>query len=210
MGGNFKMNTGSTDLQKTYREMITVMDEGVGDIFKTLEETGLLENTIVIFMSDNGANKTGSNALLRGYKGSLWEGGHRVPAITFWKGRIEQGTSDEFLLGMDIFPTLAALIGNKLPDGLELDGIDFSSVLLEGGSLPERSAFWRYNGEKSVRKGPWKLLVQKDSSYLFNLQEDPSEQTSLVHESSSVYDSLINLLMSWESEINTYKLNTCE
>ncbi len=206
--GTSRIRRSPADLQKTYREMVTVMDEGVGKIFRTLDESGLLENTIVIFMSDNGANKNGSNAKLRGFKGSLWEGGHRVPAIALWKGRIEPGSSDEFLLGMDIFPTLAALIGNKLPDQLELDGIDFSSVLLEGGSLPERTAFWRYSGAKSVRKGSWKLLVHKDSSYLFNLHEDLSEERNLVRENVSVYNNLKDLLGDWESEINTYKLNT--
>ena len=159
-------------------------------------------------MSDNGANRTGSNALLRGFKGSLWEGGHRVPAIAFWKGRIEPGISDEFLLGMDIFPTLAAIIGKSTPEGIEFDGIDFSSVLLEGGSLPERTSFWRYGGAKSARTGPWKLLVQKDSSYLFNLYDDPSEQMNLVPENTALYDSLNNLLIDWDAEINTYNLNT--
>ncbi|MBA7586261.1 N-acetylgalactosamine-6-O-sulfatase [subsurface metagenome] len=172
------------------------------------DQNELLENTLVIFMSDNGANNNGSNEHLRGYKGSLWEGGHRVPAIAFWKGRIEPGTSAELLLGMDIFPTFVALTGNKLPEDIKLDGIDFSSVLLERGPLPERMAFWRAGGKRSIRKGPWKLLVQNDSSYLFNLSDDPSEQMNLIHENTSLYDSLQNLLLDWEAEINTYTLNT--
>ena len=188
--------------------MISVMDEGVGEIFETLETTGLIDNTIVFFMSDNGANRTGSNALLRGFKGSLWEGGHRVPAIACWKGRIDQGTSDEFLLGMDIFPTLAAIMGKDSLEGAEFDGIDFTPVLLEGESLPERTVFWRYGGAKSVRSGTWKLLVQKDSTYLFNLSVDPSEKMNLFKEKTALPDSLWNVLEKWEAEINTYKLNT--
>jgi arylsulfatase A len=206
--GSIEVQRSPEDLKKTYREMISVMDEGVGEIFKTLESTGLIDNTLVFFMSDNGANRTGSNALLRGFKGSLWEGGHRVPAIAFWKGRIERGISDEFLLGMDIFPTLVSFMGKDPPEGIDFDGIDFSSVLLQGESLPERTAFWRYNGAKSVRIGPWKLLVLKDSSYLFNLSDDPSEQVNLADRNTALYDSLKNSLVDWEAEINTYKLNT--
>ncbi|HEC41819.1 hypothetical protein LCGC14_2128990 [marine sediment metagenome] len=206
--GTVRLRKSPEELHKTYREMISVMDEGVGEIFETLETTGLIDNTIVFFMSDNGANRTGSNALLRGFKGSLWEGGHRVPAIACWKGRIDQGTSDEFLLGMDIFPTLAAIIGKDPLEGAEFDGIDFTPVLLEGESLPERTAFWRYGGAKSVRSGTWKLLVQKDSTYLFNLSVDPSEKMNLFREKTALSDSLWNVLEKWEAEINTYKLNT--
>ena len=159
-------------------------------------------------MSDNGANRNGSNEPFRGQKGSLWEGGHRVPAFAYWKGRIKPGTSGELLLGMDIFPTLAALTGNKLPDEIETDGIDFSTVLSEPGPLPERTVFWRYGGTKSIRKGPWKLLVMKDSTYLFNLSDDPSEQVNRLHEKANIYGSLQQLLIEWETEMNTYTLNT--
>jgi len=206
--GTFKIQRSPAELQKTRREMIAAMDDGVGEIFNALEQYEIFDNTLVFFLSDNGANSAGSNAHLRGFKGSLWEGGHRVPAIAFWKGKIEQGTSNELLLGMDIFPTLVALIGKKPIEEIELDGIDFSSVLLEREPLPERMAFWRAGGNRSIRKGPWKLLVQNDSSYLFNLSDDPSEQMNLIHENTSLYDSLQNLLLDWEAEINTYTLNT--
>ncbi|MFC2115921.1 sulfatase-like hydrolase/transferase [Bacteroidota bacterium] len=208
VGGKFKMQGSPENLQATYREMIAAMDDGVGEIYKTLEQYRLFDNTIVIFLSDNGANKNGSNALLRGYKGSLWEGGHRIPAIVVWRGRIKQGISDELLLGMDIFPTLAALIGEKPHDEIELDGIDFSSVLLEGETLPVRQAYWRYGGATSIRKGPWKLLHMKDSTYLFNLAKDPTEQVNVINENKTLSDSLSQLLMDWEAEMNTYKLNT--
>jgi len=188
--------------------MISVMDEGVGEIFKTLELTGLIDNTLVFFMSDNGANRTGSNALLRGFKGSLWEGGHRVPAMAFWKDRIEQGTSDEFLLGMDIFPTMASIMGENPPEGIDFDGIDFSQVLFGGESLPERTAYWRYGQESSVRRGPWKLLVHPDSSWLFNLSNDPSEEINLIRDQPALSDSLLDALLKWEEKISTCKLNT--
>ena len=198
----------SADLQKTYREMIVAMDEGVGAIFKALEQAQLMDNTLVFFLSDNGASKTGSNNPFRGYKSSLWEGGHRVPAIAFWKGKIEPGTSGELLLGMDIFPTITALTGNNVPQGVRLDGMDFSAVLLNQESMGERTAFWRFNGERSVRKGPWKLLIKKDSTYLINLSDDPSEKVNTIHQNPGLSDSLQHLLHIWEVEMNTYTLNT--
>jgi arylsulfatase A len=206
--GNANYQGSPEDLHKTYREMIVAMDDGVGEIFHTLDQNELLENTIVFFMSDNGANRNGSNMPFRGHKGSLWEGGHRVPAFAYWKGRIKPGTSGELLLGMDVFPTLAALTGNSLSDEIKTDGIDFSTILLEPGPLPERTVFWRYGGASSIRKGPWKLIVMKDSTYLFNLSDDPSERMNRLHENTFKSDSLMQLLIEWESEMNTYTLNT--
>jgi arylsulfatase A len=207
-GGAFREQESPADLQKTYREMIAAMDEGVGAIFNALERSGLMDNTFVFFFSDNGANRTGSNDPFRGYKSSLWEGGHRVPAIAFWKGRIEPGSSGEFLLGMDLFPTIAAVAGKDVQGDIRLDGVDFSAVLLNRGSMGERTAFWRYNGERSVRKGPWKLLVLRDSTYLFNLSDDPSEQVNILHQNPGISDSLLHMLKDWEEEMNTYTLNT--
>ncbi len=207
LSGSFNMNGSPDNLQLTYREMISVMDEGIGEIFKTLDENAILENTLVFFLSDNGANKEGSNAPLRGYKGSLWEGAHRVPAIGYWKDRIAPATCNELLMGMDLFPTIAALTGNTLPDHFKSDGIDFSRVLLEGKSMEERAVFWRYNGLRSVRSGPWKFLVQEDSSYLFRLSDDPAEERNLILEKPGKADSLRNLLIDWEAEVNTYTLS---
>jgi len=198
----------SANLYKTYREMIAAMDDGVGAIFRALEENGLKDNTLVFFLSDNGANRTGSNVPYRGYKASLWEGGHRVPAIAYWQGKIEPGTSNELLLGMDIFPTMAALTGGEVPEEIKLDGVDFSPVLLKHKTMGERTVFWRFNGNKAIRKGQWKLLALKDSTYLFNLTDDPSENTNLIEQNSDVSESLHRLLQTWEDEMNTYTLNS--
>lgn len=209
LSGSFNMNGSPENLQLTYREMISVMDEGIGEIFKTLDENAILENTLVIFLSDNGANKEGSNAPLRGYKGSLWEGAHRVPAIAYWKDRIAPGSSNELLMGMDLFPTIVALTGTSLPDHFETDGIDFSALLLDGKSMEEeRAVFWRYNGLRSVRSGPWKFLVQEDSSYLFRLSDDPAEGRNLLMVYPGKAERLRSLLLDWEKDVDNYTLNT--
>ena len=207
-GGNPDRIYSHGDLQGTYREMIAAMDDGVGEIFRALDQYGLLGNTLVFFLSDNGANGNGSNAPLRGYKGSLWEGGHRVPAIACWKGRIKHGTCNELLMGMDLFPTIAALTGNPLPENLAPDGIDFSPVLFQREPMEERALFWRYNGSKAVREGAWKLLLHQDSSYLFNLSGDLSESANLINENPLKADSLRRLLSHWETEMGAYTLNT--
>lgn len=208
LNGNFKMNGSPENLQLTYREMISAMDDGIGEIFRALDQYSLLDNTIVFFLSDNGANNKGSNAPLRGFKGSLWEGAHRVPAIAYWKDRIYPGTSDELLMGMDLFPTIAALTGKALPENFDPDGIDFSNVLLEHKALEEREVFWRYNGLKSVRSGPWKLLIQEDSTYLFNLSDDPSEEINLFAAYPVKAARLKRSLMDWEADVDKYTLNT--
>jgi len=180
----------------------------VGEIFKALEEVELIENTIVFFMSDNGAmEKVGSNAPFSGYKSGLREGGHRVPGMVYWKKKITPGVSNEILMTMDIFPTIVSLTGGVLPGGIKLDGVDFAPVLFEDSNLEERSLFWRFNGERAVRRGPWKLLVGKDSTYLFNLKEDPYEQSNLIDQS-VMTDSLKLLLQIWEKEIDEHTLNT--
>lgn len=207
-GKSVTAEVNTRDVKETYREMISVMDEGVGELFRVLEENGILDNTILFFLSDNGANKVGSNGHLRGFKGSLWEGGHRVPAIISWKGRIRQGTCKEPLIGMDIFPTIAALVGGDLPESLELDGVDFSPLLLNQGILEDRPLFWRYGKLRSVRSGKWKLLHEGDSTFLFNLAADESEKINLIDDYPELTDTLQSLLGSWEAEMNSYKLNT--
>jgi arylsulfatase A-like enzyme len=74
--------------------------------------------------------------------------------------------------------------------------------------MGERTAFWRFNGERSIRKGPWKLLVLKDSTYLFNLADDLSEKVNIIEQNKGVSESLLQLLQEWEDEMNTYTLNT--
>jgi arylsulfatase A len=164
------------DLPGIYREMVEVMDEGVGQLMQTLADLGLDERTVVIFCSDNGANKNGSNASLRDYKGSLYEGGHRVPAIARWKGRIDPAQiSAETVLSMDLLPTMAALAGIPARDHWE--GQSIEEVLLQRGQLPDRDLFWSYNKQQVIRQGDWKLIISGEKVELFHLGEDPGEKT---------------------------------
>jgi len=141
------------DKKTAYKEMIEVMDEGIGKIMSTLDEHGLKENTLVIFCSDNGGlGEVANNGDLRGSKGSLWEGGHRVPAIAHWPGYIKSGTTtNEAVMSMDFFPTFVTLSKTLPENNYNFDGVDITRLLIEERSLPERSLFWKYRNQKVIR-----------------------------------------------------------
>ena len=202
-GGRKGRKAKGDEILRAYKEMVEVMDEGIGRIVETVRRLGLERKTFIFFCSDNGATKRGSNGALSGYKGSLWEGGQRVPAVAYWPGRIKAGTiTDETVLGMDLFATMVSIAGVKPPAGLELDGVDLLPMLTEGRRLPERTLFWRYRKEKAVRKGPWKLLVQNNQSKLYNLDEDLGEKENLADVKPGIVKQLEDELSAWEQEVS--------
>ena len=194
---------------KAYKEMIEAMDDGVGEIIRTVKRLGLERMTFIFFCSDNGATGPGSNAPLRGKKGTLWEGGHRVPAIAYYPGKIKPGTvTHETAMTMDIFPTMVAAAGTTIPEGLKFDGVNLFPILFEGKPLPDRTLFWRRRGQKAVRKGPWKLVItkakrkKKESAIeLFNLKTDIGEQTNLKDIYPDKTRELTAELAKWEEEV---------
>jgi arylsulfatase A-like enzyme len=197
------------DRKAAYTEMVESLDAGVGRIVGKLKELGLAKNTLVFFTSDNGAYRwVGSNLPCRGQKSDLWEGGHRVPGIAYWPGKIKAGTvSGETTLTMDLFPTIAAMAGAKLPAGRKLDGVNILTVLLEGRKLSERTVFWRTNGQGAARKGPWKLTMRgkKQGDYtfvgLFNLGDDIAEENNLAEARPEMVKMLRAEFKAWEKEV---------
>jgi arylsulfatase A-like enzyme len=186
------------NLRQTYAGMIAEMDKGIGEITAALDKHGLTGRTLVVFCSDNGANRNGSNGPLRDGKGSIHEGGHRVPMIARWPGAIPAGkVSDATVLGMDFFPTLLDLAGIKPPGNL--DGISIVPVLRAEGALPERTVFWSVGQGSAARRGPWKLVIGnqagKDEGKLYHLGNDPAEKTP-VHEP-GIQDPLRKDLDAW-------------
>lgn len=173
------------DRKGAYKEMVEVMDEGIGKVVDTVRRLGLAENTFIFFCSDNGATREGSNGPLAGHKGSLWEGGHRVPALAWWPGKIPAGSRcDQTVLTMDIFPTLLTLTGAVPPMEREIDGVDLAQLLVDGKKLPQRKTYWSYERrkdrpEKVVREGAWKLYIIGKEHQLFNLNQDLAEKRNL-------------------------------
>jgi len=194
---------------KAYKEMIEAMDDGVGEIVRTVKRLGLERMTFIFFCSDNGATGPGSNKPLRAKKGTMWEGGHRVPAIASWPGKIKPGMiTHETTMTMDIFPTMVAVAGTTIPKGLNFDGENLSPVLFDDNPLPERALFWRWRGQKAVRKGPWKLVITKAKRKnkepvieLFNLKMDLGEQKNLKDTHSEKTRELTAELAKWEEEV---------
>jgi len=189
--------------------MVESLDASVGGIMAALEEQGIRQNTLVIFTSDNGGYLTyganfkniSSNGPLRGQKTQVYEGGHRVPTIFSWPGRIDAGVTAELGHSTDIFPTIAQLTGAKT-EGLLLDGQDLTKLLFEGESLPDRSLFWRCNSGTAVRSGPWKLCVTDGKTQLYNLTDDLGETKNLADQKPELTDQLQRAWKDWETEVN--------
>lgn len=173
---------------RVYAAMVRAVDRSVGRIMDKLEEEGLADNTIIVFSSDNGgAGYIGIpdvNQPYRGWKITLFEGGIRVPLFVKWPAMIEAGrVIDEPVAHIDVMPTLAAAAGAPLPAGVEIDGRDLMP-LATGGEFqrPGDAIFWSSGYYKVVRSGGWKLQIneRQQKAWLFNLNEDPTEQMNLV------------------------------
>ncbi len=203
------------DKTAAYAEMIEAMDEGVGRIVETVRRLGLERKTFIFFCSDNGGAKPRSNRPLAGQKGTLWEGGHRVPAIAYWPGRIKPGTvTHQTAMTMDLLPTMAAIAGASLAPGLKLDGVDLLPMLERGRKLPKRTLFWRFGKQKAVRRGPWKLLVNPkgrkqrgkgggETVHLYNLSDDLGERKDLAAAEPERVRTLQADLAAWEKDVTT-------
>lgn len=213
--GPDKVKDKRRDSRLVYRDMLTELDKSVGEILAALQQNGLAENTLVIFSSDNGPMKLASPGPLRGRKGSVYEGGHRVPGVFWWPGTIEPGTeSTQTAALFDLLPTFVDLIG--IEGEFDFDGISIQA-LLKGGALPERPLFWRPGGlspyepssengqdvEKAVRVGPWKLVAQPgyEAVELFNLERDVAEEHNLAAQYPERAAALKRQLQEWEQEM---------
>jgi len=202
----------------TYAAMVECMDKGIGKILKTLNDKNIAGNTLIIFMSDNGANKTGNNQPFSGYKGNLFEGGIRVPCIVKWPGVLEEGTvSNQPCITMDFSRSIVRAAGTKTPENRPFDGIDILQALQTNQPLqrvpakrgPKRTLFWRARrGErtrKAVRNGFLKYIRLQEGDdikeYLFNLEQDPAEKNNLLSEREEDVRKLKLLLKDWEEEV---------
>jgi uncharacterized sulfatase len=153
-------------LDDLYADVIRELDWSVKEIMTALEREGILENTIVLFMSDNGAWYGGSVLPLKGKKATNWEGGVRVPFIIRFPAFLPSGSRVTIpCWSPDIFPTLLAMTGIEIPEDLKLDGEDIREILK--GNQQEHKAIYtmKNNTVKTVRKGDWKLFLDKPKFY---------------------------------------------
>ena len=165
-----------------YGAVVEGLDIGIGRILTTLDEQGLRDNTLVIFVSDNGApRRTGSNAPLRGYKGSVDEGGIRTPAIVRWPKHVPAGVKlDQPIAIIDLFPSIAAALNLPLNAELKIDGVNQWSAIAGGKTLP-RPPFLVASSDIALFDGDWKLVeTNAGQRALYNLKADISEAKDLL------------------------------
>jgi len=192
----------------TYKEMVGTLDDSVGMVVAALCKHRLETNTLVIFCSDNGpAAPPGfaANAGLRGKKGTLFEGGHRVPFIASWPGTIAPGTtSDAAAMSMDLFPTFAAVADARLPADRQLDGIDLLPLLKGGAAPAPRDLHWQSGEDWAVRRGSWKLAGKRNKALsLINLQHDIGEADNLLEREPALVKELMEAHAHWVQSIGS-------
>jgi arylsulfatase A-like enzyme len=195
----------STSTRAEYVAMLERADQGVGRILRALDGLGLRQNTIVIFTNDNGGEWLSRNTPLFHHKGTVWEGGIRVPAIIRWPGRIPAGkVSGQVGITMDLTASILAATGTPVPAEARLEGINLMPVLEGRVREIERTLFWRVTGERAqqaVRSGDWKLLFD-GRPMLFNVRTDLGERNNMIGQRADIAGRLQPLLAAWQRDVD--------
>ncbi len=207
-----------------YATMVENMDTQIGRLIQLLEETQKLDNTFILFISDNGGvYKITKQWPLRAGKGAYYEGGIREPMFAYWKNKIEAGTkSDVPVTNLDFYPTILEVAGVKKPERKTLDGDNILPLLTSTGEFNQRSLFWHFpiylqggNDEtqdlafrtrpgSAIRYGDWKLIqyFENNDLELYNLKEDISEKNNLADAKPEKLQELLSMLENWREETN--------
>ncbi|KPK85300.1 MAG: hypothetical protein AMS27_07655 [Bacteroides sp. SM23_62_1] len=194
--------------KRVYYAMIAALDDAVGEIMKQVKESGIEENTLIFFTSDNGgATYTGAtdNGDLKGGKITHFEGGLNVPFIMKWKGTLTPGGQyHEPVTLMDIFTTTFSSCNIPPPQNIPLDGVDLVPYIYgQRTQLPHEYLFWRTDFNKTVRNGKWKLVVNSRDDFLelYDLEADKQEKCDLKDEYPEIVTHLLTKLADWETGI---------
>jgi arylsulfatase A-like enzyme len=201
--------------RRGYLALLLGLDDAIGRIMDHLRESGADENTLIIFVSDNGgsgvapflAYNTGINLPLRGNKGQTLEGGIRVPFFIAWRGKLPAGGTYDFpVITLDILPTACALAGVKTPKNV--DGVDLLPHLLDPTrAAPHEALHWRFGPQKAIRKGNWSLVdfrdfEKKTSSgwQLFDLSKDIGQKNNLADKNPDIVRDLSQAWQRWDAQ----------
>jgi arylsulfatase A-like enzyme len=204
--------TGGDHRRRIYAAMIAAIDAGVGAVQTKLKETGIVQNTLVFFLSDNGGItgylSPSSNAPLAGAKTELLEGGIRVPFLVQWPDKLPAGTSYEPMVSvLDVVPTVLAAAAAETPvkdkDGRRLDGVDLTPYLAgKRADPPHAELFWRYGPNGAVRSGRHKLLRAGDEPFqLYDLESDIGETRDLAPAHPEIVQRLRTRWEQWNSQL---------
>lgn len=177
-----------------YAAMMKSLDDGIGHLIKTLDSAQLSSQTMVIFTNDNGGERYSDNGGFTNAKGSLWEGGVRVPAFVKWPGMIKAGTvTQQVAITMDWTATILSAGGAKAHKDFPLDGINLMPILTGTKKNTDRTIYWRTtqrNHQKAIRSGDWKYLQDEKGEYLFNLVADPAEKNDCKTKQETIFNQL--------------------
>ncbi len=185
-----------------YGDWVEEMDASVGRILDALRQLKLDRRTLVLFSSDNGATKAGSNGPLRGYKGSVTEGGMRVPTLAWWPGQVPAGSvCDVVAANIDVLPTFVKRAGGAVPKERIIDGKDLWPLLSGQSKDSPHQAFFYFGGNnlRAVRVGPWKLDLT--INVLYNLDQDIGETTNVATEQPQIVTKLQEFAARMEADL---------
>ena len=197
---------------RTLAAMLSAMDDAIGRVLAKLKELGQEQNTLVFFISDNGAPNgepgrqgRNGNKPLRGQKNTTWEGGIRLPFMMQWPGKLPAGiVSDTPVIQLDVMPTCVVAAGGKVDPAWALDGVDLMPFLTGAAKgRPHQTFYWRIDGMWAVRDGDWKLVHGRTGSgqpELFNLANDVSEQNDLASAHPEKVTALKALWDTWNAQ----------
>jgi arylsulfatase A-like enzyme len=186
---------------KTYAKMVLSLDAAVGQVLQALDDSGLADNTIVIFTSDNGGERFSKNWPFTGQKTELLEGGLRVPTLLRWPARLQPQVNTQVTITMDWLPTLLAAAGTAPQADHPSDGQDILPALTGERAPWPRTLYWRYKAQaqRAVRDGDFKYLKINDNEFLFDVADDVRERANLRHKQPAVFERLRQQWEAWNA-----------
>jgi arylsulfatase A len=195
-----------------YIQMVEHLDLRIGEILRSIDDHKLTAKTLVVFVDDNGGERLSSIAPLSGSKGTLWEGGIRVPCLVRWPGVVPAGSvSHQTVMTMDLTATILSACGVAPPAGRVLDGEDVLPILAGKAAERDRTLFWRIrhpaakSAQKAVRRGRWKYLTDERVELLFDLASDPAEARDVAAENPKIVNELKTAMKEWEQQMPPIK-----
>ncbi|WDI39955.1 sulfatase-like hydrolase/transferase [Bremerella sp. P1] len=196
---------GEDTRQAKHRAMTIALDRAVGTVLDAIDQQGIKDNTIVIFLNDNGGATGHDNTPLRGKKGSAWEGGIRVPFVMQWPAKLPRGkVIDEPVIALDIFPTVMKAAGVSQSPGLPLDGTDLTPFLTgKTQTAPHDTLFWKSGANWAVREGNLKLVVANGGSgkpELYDLSEDAEEKINIAAQHPDQVKKMETMYQQWKKD----------
>ena len=191
------------ETKRTYAAMVQALDRNVAAILHELDNLGLRDNTIVVFTSDNGATKDGSNLPFKGGKHTICEGGTHLPTVVHWpKGKVTSGTWDGLCGALDMFPTLMAMAGLKMPETRPLDGQNIWPALRDNTASPVDSYYWCWHNEDALRTKEWRLHRFFDRTELYDIRTDIGETKNVADSNPAVVESLAAKMNTWVASLD--------